>query len=511
MSSSEDDNPCEEILACSSVDRSLAIPSIDVSSDEPIAPHIQCLTQNKYLLNEFNCFLLTKGGGGRRSRPVAGDLSSFRCLLKSLGWENFWNVSKNNEFITEGSKGSLSASTLYGRICVYERFVEFLRIEHSELLPSPDLILKIEIILKNLKEDLVKDRYIRNVQTMADSRERIHRSFRVLRNWRSKRANAEVNKLCSVISNNLQLFSEHVFLKLRDYLIFEIILANAQRSCIITGLLIREVLEARSNRNTENNHYIYVQNHKTGYKQPAIIHLELPPLLPSIGLVRCATNCPVFQTWRSGSLVSTNISNCLRSGLISYGINDPDGRPTDYRKAAATLISMHSPTLQESLSQFMCHNRSTAERHYRHHMSHQYLSRVFTELARCQALPTENENIVTESINCVADIDGVADLAIIDPQSLAIDVIPPVVSDCDAHEIENEADLSICTISANSAFTTTTRVAACVIIPSPLIWESANPNCPADIPALDLVAARNSAENIPFPTSSVMEIDHEEV
>ena len=100
-------------------------------------------------------------------------------------------------------------------------------------------------------------------------------------------------------------------------------------------------------------------------------------------------------------------------------------------------------------------------------MSHQYLSRVFTELARCQALPTDNENIVTESINCVADIDGVADLAIIDPQSLVIDVIPPVVTDCDVHDIENTTDLSICTISGNSASTTTTRVATCVIIPSP--------------------------------------------
>ena len=122
-------------------------------------------------------------------------------------------------------------------------------------------------------------------------------------------------------------------------------------------MLIKEDLEARSNRNTENNHYIYVQNHKTGYKQPAISYLEaeifnyllvfvleLLPLLPSIGLVRCATNCPIFQTWRSGSLVFINISNCLRSGLIGYGINDPDGRPNDYSKAAATLISMHSPT-----------------------------------------------------------------------------------------------------------------------------------------------------------------------
>ena len=36
-------------------------------------------------------------------------------------------------------------------------------------------------------------------------------------------------------------------------------------------------------------------------------------------------------------------------------------------------------------------------------------------------------------------------------------------------------------------------------------------NCPYDIPVLDIVAPRNSAQNSPIPTSSAMEIDLEEV
>ena len=46
--------------------------------------------------------------------------------------------------------------------------------------------------------------------------------------------------------------------------------------------------------------------------------------------------------------------------------------------------------MQESLSQFMCHACTTTERHYRHHMPHRSLWPVFNELARCQALPSEN-------------------------------------------------------------------------------------------------------------------------
>ena len=111
----------------------------------------------------------------------------------------------------------------------------------------------------------------------------------------------------------------------------------------------------------------------------------LRPLVPKRNL----NNCPVFQSWRSNSLPSNTVCYCLRSGLLLYGIVDQSACPTQYRKAASTLMSMHNPSMLEPLSQFMCHERSTAERHYRHHMSHRYLSSVFTELAKCQTNPDE--------------------------------------------------------------------------------------------------------------------------
>ena len=182
-------------------------------------------------------------------------------------------------------------------------------------------------------------------------------------------------------------------------------MANAQRSGIIEGILIKEVNNAKTNINCDNLHYIYVQNHKTGSLQAAIIYLEaeiydylytfvtiLLPLLPCIQHSRYTPNCRVFQTWFSDKLRTSTISSCLRIGLKLFGIDDPHGCPTNYRKAASTLISIHQPSMQEPLSQFMCHARSTTERHYRHHMSHRGLSTVFNELAKCQTLPTEGRS-----------------------------------------------------------------------------------------------------------------------
>ena len=62
------------------------------------------------------------------------------------------------------------------------------------------------------------------------------------------------------------------------------------------------------------------------------------------------------------------------------------------------LISMHKPELQMSLSQFMCHSRSTTERHYRHHMAHRGLYSTFSALESCQAMPGEES--VVEHTSC---------------------------------------------------------------------------------------------------------------
>ncbi|KAI6659896.1 hypothetical protein LOD99_14236 [Oopsacas minuta] len=56
---------------------------------------------------------------------------------------------------------------------------------------------------------------------------------------------------------------------------------------------------------------------------------------------------------------------------------------------------MHRPELQETLSQFMCHLRSTAEKHYRTHMAHRGMYTIFKELGRCQAIEGHVADFIT--------------------------------------------------------------------------------------------------------------------
>lgn len=103
------------------------------------------------IIKEFNTFMLSKGGGGRRNTPIKGDISSFRCLVKDIGWANLWNVNALNSYV---SSATCSPSTTYGRLRVYERFVYFLRSEYPNLLPHPERMQAINSMLAALKEAL---------------------------------------------------------------------------------------------------------------------------------------------------------------------------------------------------------------------------------------------------------------------------------------------------------------------------------------------------------------------
>ena len=413
------------------------------------------------IIREFHSFLLTKGGGGRRNTPIKGDLSSFRTMVKELGWDNIWDPNRLNYYV---SSATCSPSTLYCRLRVYERFIHFLRMRIPSLLPSLEQLNGINSMLSNLKEAIGKDSHLRNKHTMAVSRERMPVSFNVLRSWRFIRASVEIKKYFALFEKRTEFLTELLFRELRNYLIVEILLANAQRSGIIEGMLIKEVVQAKSNVNSDNLHYIYVENHKTGYIQAAIIYLEaeiyhylltyvtiILSLLPCIQHSRIDNSCHVFQTWTSDILRTSTISCCLRSGLKLFGIDDPQGCPTNYRKAASTLISMHNPSMQEPLSQFMCHARSTTERHYRHHMSHKSLSSVFNELAKCQSLPSEDGG-TTSSKMLRIDLPAVTNDQIVtfSDNNTVENISISCIQNDEVVDLENDLDSNIASILENS-------------------------------------------------------------
>ena len=311
VSYSFDDISGSEDWFDSEIEKEPSTVSTPVTSIPQLCSNIRYIN-DEGVIQEFHSFLLSKGGGGRRNTPIKGDISSFRSLIKELGWDNIWDPNKLNDYV---SSATCSPSTIYCRLRIYERFINFLRMQIPTFLPSLEQLKRIEVMLSNLKEAIGKDRHSRSKRTMAVSRERMPVSFDVLRSWRSTRASVEVKNYFVLLDEKPEDLTEPLYRQLRNYLIVEVLLANAQRSGIIEGMLIKEVLQAKSSVTGDNLHYIYIENHKTGYIQPAIIYLEAEiynflftlvtiviPLLPCIQRSRTDANCHVFQTWTSDRL-----------------------------------------------------------------------------------------------------------------------------------------------------------------------------------------------------------------
>ena len=109
---------------------------------------------------------------------------------------------------------------------------------------------------------------------MAASRKRIPFSFNVVREGRSRRESLELKRDFVSFPDAAKILNMSLYIQLRNYLLVEIIFANAQGLGIIEGMLIMEVLQDKGNRNNDNLHYLYVANHKTGYLQPAKLYLD---------------------------------------------------------------------------------------------------------------------------------------------------------------------------------------------------------------------------------------------
>ena len=99
------------------------------------------LVDSEKIILQFRSSLQTKCGGGRRNGPIDCDISSFRCLISTIGWDKFWDPHQLNQY---ASSATCSPSTTYGRLRVYERFVHFLRMELPSFLSSSENMSRIE-------------------------------------------------------------------------------------------------------------------------------------------------------------------------------------------------------------------------------------------------------------------------------------------------------------------------------------------------------------------------------
>ena len=166
--------------------------------------------------------------------------------------------------------------------------------------------------------------------------------------------------------------TQAMYTLVRDYLIAQIMIDNANRAGVVAFMTVKEFQRAKLE---EGCYVVQVLHHKTvdthGPAQVLLtVHLYncldifLKELRAKLPCSQTDVNMPVFLSWLGKSLQSNQITKALGSIFKKAGVEGPIHH-TLYRKSAVTHCHDKHKDMSSHLADLMAHRESTAEKYYR--------------------------------------------------------------------------------------------------------------------------------------------------
>jgi len=161
------------------------------------------------------------------------------------------------------------------------------------------------------------------------------------------------------------------YITVRDYILAEVALKNANRSGVLAHMTVNELLAARL---VDGQYVVSVAEHKTATTYGAA-KVVLTPSLHQYMTVYCvkfrsqvvpANNTPseLFLSWNGLPMTSGQITRCLQSVWHRAGLGS-DITFNLVRKSAVSAMHDIHPQMSAKLADLMCHRQTTAEKCYR--------------------------------------------------------------------------------------------------------------------------------------------------
>ena len=379
-------------------------------------------------ITQFREHLWTVSGGFRSDAFSQKDFRNIIHFLNNVGEDSIFRAKDINSYLSLQLKCRSSPSTLSSRVLSLSRFIDYLKVNDAKFLPNEGELQKLTSMLTGVKISLNKLVKKRQRVVMQKNRETYGGTIQVLKEWRDKRKRLDYSSLFGRYARDDTInLTRPDYVKMRNFLIAELIIPNGQRPGVISGVTIGEMHDAKKNI-TDCYHKLMVSCHKTGYLQCAVLFIypeiygffeifvttilsKLPSYISSDTLLN--NKSQVFQTFNGDPIPSSRITPILRKFLSEMSINFV-GTITDLRKAAATLTGKYNPELHDLMALFMCHSRVAHDKYYRVNIGHDGLVDAFKSLenfqcsSRCTSpkifnktieIPTDDESTTLSQID----------------------------------------------------------------------------------------------------------------
>ena len=198
--------------------------------------------------------------------------------------------------------------------------------------------------------------------------------------------------------------TQTAFVTVRDYLMTQIVLSNANRSGVLANLTVDEFNKGMNIK--QNDHYVVrVKDHKTASTHgPARLVLNealyswLDIYERKLRTKLSSTSNAFFLSWNGKPLISGHVSRAIRASWKRAGLDDPI-HCTLMRKSAVSQVHTNHNEMSVELADLMTHRVETARKYYR--LADKQRSAVYAsqKLSTIMRKPAEKGQVPCEEKN----------------------------------------------------------------------------------------------------------------
>lgn len=328
------------------------------------------------VLNQFCNWMLSPDGEQKDRKTATQHVAQVKRIISTLGkgLECLLDKKEIRDVFLPNAKEKYHPATIKSYLTSLQHFCSFLLEDNpSDVNFEKDTIIILRDKLKkwsaSYKRDTTKRRWERQEEDVSALI-----TPETVKAFEMSQATRDAVVILGRLSgkHNLEITQARYTL-VRDYLIAQIMIDNANRSGVVAFMTVQEFRRAKME---DDRYVVKVLEHKTvdthGPAQVVLtVHLyncldiflkEMRSKLPG---AQMEGKQPLFLSWAGNKLQSSQITCAIGSIFKKAGV---EGRVhhTLYRKSAVTRCHDKYKEISSNLADLMAHRESTAEKYYRH-------------------------------------------------------------------------------------------------------------------------------------------------
>ena len=322
---------------------------------------------------KFYDWMLSPDGGLQHAKSAKQHVAQVKGVLSALqtcSISALWEKAVLEKFCKYASERKYLPGTSKSYLTSVKHFYGFMLSDSCSLSPSTvkqirDMKDRVALWIASFRKDCAR----RQLEKMDSDINKLL-SPEHLAQFRASQCALDAIKIIGICTDSSYVVSQADFVLVRDFLLTEISLGNANRSGVLANMTVGQFSQARI---VDGSYVVSVTDHKTAYSYgPAKIVLS--PSLHSwvnayveklrSAIVSSLSPENLFLTWNGEALVSGQVTRAIQSIWKKAGLGSQITSNL-VRKTAVTAVHQSKPDMSNKLADLMCHRVSTAQRCYR--------------------------------------------------------------------------------------------------------------------------------------------------